>query len=119
MLSQALIFSDVVRPSNTFENETKWSGLMPTHLGRGAEVLEHVLEVFSPRTAPRPEAKNALPFSGSKLPGHPFLYISLEFSPSLHVRRTSELLACSATLRRAAVMPLIADASPWAYDTNA
>ena len=80
VLSQALIFGAVVRPSNTFKNEEKWSGMLPKHLGRGAEVLERVFEVFSPRAtngAPRSE-KCVTPFSFSKSTRvYPFLCIPL------------------------------------------
>ena len=44
--------------------------MLPRHLGRGAEALERVFEVFSARTAPRPKAKNTLPFFASKVTGY-------------------------------------------------
>ena len=44
--------------------------MLPRHLGRGAEALERVFEVFSARTAPRPKAKNTLPFFASKATGY-------------------------------------------------
>lgn len=44
--------------------------------GREAESLECALEVSSPRAAPRPEAKNALPFIVQTAPGRtPFRVI--------------------------------------------
>ena len=44
--------------------------MLPRHLGRAAEALERVFEVFSARTAPRPKAKNTLPFFASKATGY-------------------------------------------------
>ena len=44
--------------------------MLPRPLGRGAEALERVFEVFSARTAPRPKAKNTLPFFASKGTGY-------------------------------------------------
>ena len=44
--------------------------MLPRHLGRGVEALERVFEVFSARTAPRPKAKNTLPFFASKATGY-------------------------------------------------
>ena len=53
--------------------------MLPRHLGRGVEVLKRVLEMFSPRTTPRPEAENAYPFLFQKHQGvPPFSYILRE-----------------------------------------
>ena len=43
--------------------------MLPRHLGREAEALERIFDVFSARTAPRPKAKNPLPFFASKATG--------------------------------------------------
>ena len=51
--------------------------MLPRHLGRATEVLERVFEVFSARTAPRPKAKNTLPFFASKATEYTLFCLSL------------------------------------------
>lgn len=51
--------------------------MLPKHVGRGAEVLEHLQEVPSPRAAPPLEPKSALHSLVPESPG----YTSLLFTP--------------------------------------